>query len=38
MIPFCDADDEEQHRIIDEMVHDEWSPLDKPILDGIGNE
>jgi hypothetical protein len=38
MIPFCDADDEEQHRIIDEMITDEWSPLDKPILDGIGNE
>jgi hypothetical protein len=38
MIPFCDADDEEQHRIVAEMIHEEWSPLDKPILDGIGNE
>lgn len=27
MIPFCDADDEEQLRILDEMHHDEWSPL-----------
>jgi hypothetical protein len=38
LIPFCDADDEEQHRIVDEMVLDEWSPLDKPILDGVGTE
>ena len=38
MIPFCDADDEEQHRIVAEMQDDEWSPLNKPILDGIGNE
>jgi hypothetical protein len=38
MIPFCDADDDEQHRIVDQMVHEEWSPLNKPILDGIGNE
>jgi hypothetical protein len=37
-IPFCDADDEEQHRIVNDMALDEWSPLDKPILDGIGNE
>lgn len=37
-IPFCDADDEEQHKIVEEMIHAEWSPLDKPILDGIGNE
>ena len=37
-IPFCDADDEEQHKIVDEMTLDEWSPLDKPILDGVGNE
>lgn len=27
MIPFCDADDEEQQRILAEMYHDEWSPL-----------
>lgn len=27
MIPFCTADDEEQHEIIDEMVIEEWSPL-----------
>ena len=38
MIPFCDADDEEQHRIVADMVEEEWSPLDKPILDGVGNE
>jgi len=38
MIPFCDADDEEQHRIVNDMVDNEWSPLNKPILDGIGNE
>jgi len=38
MVPFCDSDDEEQHRIVNEMTHVEWSPLDKPILDGIGNE
>ena len=37
-IPFCAADDEEQHRIVDEMVLDEWSPLTKVILDGVGNE
>jgi hypothetical protein len=38
MIPFCDADDEEQHKIVGEMEYEEWSPLDKPILDGVGNE
>lgn len=38
MIAFCDADDDEQHRIVKEMEVSEWSPLDKPILDGIGNE
>jgi hypothetical protein len=37
-IPFCDTDPEEQHRIVDEMVTDEWSPLQKQVLDGIGNE
>ena len=38
MIPFCASDDEEQHRIIEEMVTDVWSPLSKPILDGVGSE
>lgn len=38
MIPFCYADDEEQRRIIGEMEFDEWSPLNKEVLDGIGNE
>lgn len=28
LIPFCDADDDEQRRIVAELVHDEWSPLD----------
>jgi hypothetical protein len=37
-IPFCDADDEEQRTIVREMEDDEWSPLDKVVLDGIGNE
>lgn len=27
MIPFCDGDDEEQKRIVEEMYHDHWSPL-----------
>jgi hypothetical protein len=27
MIPFCDADNEEQERILGEMFEDEWSPL-----------
>lgn len=26
-IPFCDAGTDEQHEIVAEMVHDEWSPL-----------
>ena len=38
MIPFCDSDDEEQHRIVSEMQINEWSPLAKQVLDGIGNE
>lgn len=33
MIPFCDADDDEQHAIVDEMEHDEWSPLAKELED-----
>ena len=37
-IPFCDADPAEQQRIVDEMGYDEWSPLAKTVLDGIGNE
>jgi len=28
LIPFCDSDTDEQHRTIDEMINDEWSPLD----------
>jgi hypothetical protein len=38
MIPFCVADEEEQHTIISEMELDEWSPLAKPLLDGVGEE
>jgi hypothetical protein len=30
MIPFCDADDEEQRKIVKEMYHDHWSPLHTP--------
>ena len=37
-IPFCDADDELQHEIVEGMPTDEWSPLAKPTLDGIGSE
>lgn len=37
-IPFCDADQEEQRIIVSEMTHDEWSPLHKPLLDGVGEE
>jgi hypothetical protein len=37
-VPFCVADDEEQKLIVSELVFDEWTPLDKPLLDGIGNE
>jgi len=28
LIPFCDADPEEQHRIVEDMITDPWSPLD----------
>lgn len=38
LIPFCFADDEEQRRILSEMEHDEWTPLRKEILDGVGSE
>jgi len=37
-IPFCDADDEEQHIIVEEMETEEWSPLAKPVKDGVGDE
>lgn len=37
-IPFCDSDPVEQRTIVEEMVVEEWSPLAKPILDGIGSE
>lgn len=37
-IPFCYADDEEQRTILSEMETDEWSPLHKQVLDGVGNE
>lgn len=37
-VPFCDSDAEEQRLMIDEMVTEEWSPLGKPILDGVGSE
>jgi hypothetical protein len=38
LIPFCDADNEEQHATINEMEFHEWSPLHKEVLDGIGTE
>ncbi len=38
LIPFCDADEEEQINIVKEMEDDEWSPLHKSVLDGIGDE
>lgn len=34
MIPFCDASDEEQQHIIDEMYHDEWNPLHEAVAGG----
>ena len=37
-VPFCDAPPDEQVKIIEEMHVDEWSPLSKPILDGVGSE
>jgi hypothetical protein len=37
-IPFCDNNEEEQRVILSEMEVDEWSPLSKPVLDGVGNE
>ncbi len=38
MIPFCYGDDDEQNRILGEMEIEEWSPLDKGVLDGVGSE
>ena len=39
LIPFCYGDDDEQHRIVSEMEHDEWSPLlGKEVLEGVGGE
>jgi hypothetical protein len=37
-VPFCDNSEEEQRLILSEMVTDEWSPLSKPVLDGVGSE
>ena len=37
-ISFCDADDEEQHSIINEMPVSEWTPLAKPIIEDTGVE
>lgn len=37
-IPFCYADDEEQYRIVGELETNEWSPLTKEVLEGVGNE
>jgi len=38
LIPFCYGDDDEQNRILGEMEYDEWSPLEKGVLDGVGSE
>lgn len=38
MLPFCDADDDEQRVIVSEMEHDEWSPLHKELQAGVGDE
>lgn len=37
-VPFCDTDDEEQRIMVSEMETDIWSPLNKPILDSVGDE
>ncbi len=34
MIPFCDADDEEQQQVLSEMYEDEWSPLHEAVMGG----
>jgi hypothetical protein len=38
LIPFCYGDDNEQSRILGEMEFDQWSPLVKGVLDGVGSE
>lgn len=38
LIPFCYGDDDEQHRILSEMEVNEWSPLNKEVIEGVGNE
>jgi hypothetical protein len=38
MVPFCYGDDNEQSRILGELEYDQWSPLEKGVLDGIGSE
>jgi hypothetical protein len=37
-IPFCDTNEDEQRIILSEMITEEWSPLSKPVLDGVGTE
>jgi hypothetical protein len=37
-IPLCYGDDTEQNQILGELEFDQWSPLDKVVLDGIGSE
>jgi len=37
-IPFCYSNDEDQRHMITEMEIDEWSPLNKEVLEGVGNE
>lgn len=34
MIPFCDADDEEQQQVLTEMYDDEWNPLHEAVAGG----
>jgi hypothetical protein len=34
MIPFCDADDDEQQDILDQMYVEEWSPLHEAVMGG----
>lgn len=37
LMPFCYADDEEQQQILSEMEYDEWSPLNKEVMQGVGD-
>jgi hypothetical protein len=37
-IPFCYAPWDEQFHIVEQMEHDEWSPLNKEVLEGVGGE